>query len=263
MATRWIDLNSDLGEGYGPWSMGDDDALMDVVSSVNVACGGHAGDPTTMATATQSAAARGLGIGAHPSFADREGFGRRIIPMTMIEVERLVAMQVGGLCGVAATVGARVTHVKAHGALANLAAATPAVADAVARATRAVDPTLVLLAIAGTELERAANRAGLAVAREGFADRAYMPDGQLVPRGQPGAVVHDPDEGAARALGMAEGRGLPLLDGGWLPQQVDSICVHGDTPDAVTMARRTRALLEREGFSVGPFHLRAAGAGIA
>ena len=258
VTTRWIDLNSDLGEGYGPWTMGDDLALMQVVSSVNIACGGHAGDPSTMAAAVQAAAEHQLGIGAHPSFADREGFGRRVIPMTPAEVERLVAMQVGGLCGVAATVGATVTHVKAHGALANLAAATPEVADAVARATRAVDPTLVLLAIAGTELERAATRAGLRVAREGFADRAYTSDGYLVPRGQPGAVIHDPDEGAARALGMAEGRGLPLLDGGWLPQQVDSICVHGDTPDAVTMAQRTRARLEQEGFSVGPFHLRTA-----
>lgn len=249
-----IDLNSDLGEGYGPWSMGDDEALMEVVTSVNIACGGHAGDPATMAETVEQALSRQLGIGAHPSYPDREGFGRRVIPMSTADIERLVASQVGALCGVAALHGATVTHVKAHGALANLASAEAEVADAVARATRAVDAGLVLLAIAGTELERAARRAGLRVAREGFADRAYLPDGRLAPRGTPGAVVEDPELGAERAVAMAAGRGLPLLEGGWLEQQVDSVCVHGDSPAAVAMARATRVALEAAGFTISPFH---------
>lgn len=253
MAGREVDLNSDLGESFGPWHMGDDEAMMDVVTSVNVACGGHAGDPTTMALTVRAARERGLGIGAHPGFPDKEGFGRRTIPMSTAEVERLVASQVGALAGIAALEGADLRHVKAHGALANLAAREDDVADAVARAVRAVDERLVLLAIAGTALERAAERVGLPVAREGFADRAYTDDGQLAPRGQPGAVLDDADEAAERAVAMAEGRGLPLLSGGWRPQLVDSICVHGDTPGAVEMARRTRAALEDAGFTIAPF----------
>ncbi len=253
MTSRQVDLNSDLGESFGPWTMGDDEAMMDVVTSVNVACGGHAGDPTTMADTVRAAAGRGLGIGAHPGFADKEGFGRRVIPLSTVEVERLVAAQVGALAGIAALEEATLTHVKAHGALANLAAREDEVADAVARAVRAVDAGLVLLAIAGTALERAADRIGLPVAREGFADRAYTDDGHLAPRGQPGAVLHDPDEAARRAVAMAEGRGLPLLSGGWRPQEVDSICVHGDTPGAVEMARRTRAALEAAGFTIARF----------
>jgi UPF0271 protein len=248
-----MDLNSDLGESFGPWSMGDDEAMMTVVSSVNVACGGHAGDPATMARTVRAASAGGLAIGAHPGFADKEGFGRRTIPMTTAAVEQLVAAQVGALAGVAALEGAELTHVKAHGALANLAAREDDVADAIARAVVAVDDALVLLAIAGTALERAAVRAGLRVAREGFADRAYTDDGQLAPRGQPGAVLADPAEAAERAVAMAEGRGLPLLSGGWREQAVDSICVHGDTPGAVEMARRTRTALEDAGFTIAPF----------
>lgn len=253
MGTRRIDLNSDLGEAYGPWSMGDDEAMMDIVTSVNVACGGHAGDPVTMATTVRAAAARGLAIGAHPGFPDREGFGRRVIPMSTDEVERHVAGQVGTLAGIAALEGAVLTHVKAHGALANLAAREDEVADAIARATAAVDAGLVLLAIAGTALERAAERAGLAVAREGFADRAYTEDGHLAPRSEPGAVLEDAEHAAERAVGMAQGRGLPLLSGDWRPQQVDSVCVHGDTPGAVAMARRTRAALEDAGFEIASF----------
>lgn len=249
-----IDLNADLGEGYGPWEMGDDEALMAVVTSVNIACGGHAGDPSTMATTVELALRNGLGVGAHPAFPDREGFGRRVIPMSTSEIERHVASQVGALCGIAALHDVAVTHVKAHGALANLASAEAEVADAVARATRAVDTSLVLLAIAGTELEHAARRADLRVAREGFADRTYLPDGRLAPRGTPGAVVEDAELGASRAVAMASGRGLPLLEGGWLEQEVDSVCVHGDSPGAVRMARATRAALEEAGFTLAPFH---------
>lgn len=253
MPAPQIDLNSDLGEAFGPWSMGDDEAMMDLVTSVNIACGGHAGDPSTMAATVRAAADRGLGLGAHPSFADKEGFGRRIIPMSTQGIEQLVASQVGALAGIAALQGASLRHVKAHGALANLGARDEDVADAIARAVRAIDDSLVLLAIAGTALERAAQRNGLPVAREGFADRAYTPEGQLAPRGEAGAVLEDPDEAAQRAVAMAEGRGLPLLTGQWKPQQVDSICVHGDTPGAVEMARRTRAALERAGFEIARF----------
>lgn len=253
-----VDLNSDLGEAFGPWAMGDDEAMMDIVTSVNVACGGHAGDPTTMAHTVRAAADRGLAIGAHPGFADKEGFGRRIIPMGLAEVERLVAAQVGALAGVAALEGTVLAHVKAHGALANLGAREDEVADAIARAVAAVDDGLVLLAIAGTALERAGERAGLRVAREGFADRAYTDDGQLAPRGTEGAVLHDAGAAAERAVAMAEGRGLPLLSGGWRPQEVDSICVHGDTPGAVEMARHTRAALEEAGFEIASFATPAA-----
>jgi len=253
VATRRIDLNSDLGEAYGPWSMGDDEAMMEIVTSVNITCGGHAGDPTTMAETVRAAADRGLAIGAHPGFPDREGFGRRVIPMSLTEVERLVASQVGALAGIAALEGAALAHVKAHGALANLGARDEEVAGAIARAVRAVDDGLVLLAIAGTALERAAEQAGLAVAREGFADRAYTDDGHLAPRSEPGAVLEDAEEAAERAVAMAEGRGLPLVNGGWREQQVDSVCVHGDTPGAVAMARGTRAALEAAGFEIASF----------
>lgn len=253
MGTRRIDLNSDLGEAYGPWSMGDDEAMMEIVTSVNVACGGHAGDPATMAATVRAAAARGLAIGAHPGFPDREGFGRRVIPMSTTEVEQHVAAQVGTLAGVAALEGAELTHVKAHGALANLAARQDEVADAIARATAAVGSHLILLAIAGTALERAGERAGLAVAREGFADRAYTDDGHLAPRSEPGAVLDDAEQAAGRAVGMAEGRGLLLLSGEWRDQEVNSICVHGDTPGAVAMARRTRRALEEAGFEIASF----------
>lgn len=250
---RAIDLNADLGESFGPWRMGDDPAMLDLVTSASIACGGHAGDAETMFATLTLARDRGVTVGAHPGYADREGFGRRVIPMTGPEIERLVAAQTGALLGAAALAGARVRFVKAHGALGNLAAAEPVVAEAVARATAAVDPGLALLAIAGTALEAAGRRAGLDVYAEIFADRAYLADGRLAPRARDGAVLHDPEAAADRLLGfLATGR-MPVLDGGTVALEAQSICVHGDGPAAVAMARRVRAALEAEGVTLAPF----------
>ena len=183
-----IDLNSDLGEGYGPWAMGDDDAMLSVVNSANIACGGHAGDPETMYSTCRTAAERGVVVGAHPSYADREGFGRRIIPMRPDEIGRMVVAQVGALTGVARLAGTEVRYVKPHGALGNIAAADAEVARGIVAAVHAAFPTLAILAISGTQLELVARAAGVEVYSEIFADRAYQPDGLLVPRSQPGSV---------------------------------------------------------------------------
>lgn len=248
-----IDLNSDAGESFGDWKMGDDARLFEVVSSVNIACGGHAGDHQTMHDSIALALKNGLGIGAHPSFEDKVQFGRRIIPMSASEIERMVAFQIGGLSAIAALQGTRLDHVKAHGALANLAAADRTVADAIARASKAVDPNLILLAIAGTQLQKAGEQAGLKTVAEGFADRSYDKDGFLVPRGQEGAVIHDPAVAAQRCVDMANGKGLPRLDGGYVPCEVQSICVHGDTPGAVRIALSCRTQLEAAGFVIQSF----------
>lgn len=250
---RKIDLNADLGEGFGPWTMGDDAAMLDVVTSANIACGGHAGDPEVMFATLQAAAARGVVVGAHPGFADREGFGRRVIPMPPDAIARMVATQIGALQGVAALAGVTLRHVKAHGALANLAADRADIAAAIAAAVAAMPGRLTLLAISGTELEVQARRAGLPVAAEVFADRAYRADGRLVPRGQPGAVIHDPAEAAARMLRFVETGRMPVLAGGEVALDARSICVHGDSPDAVALARAVRAALEGAGMTLSPF----------
>jgi UPF0271 protein len=248
-----IDLNADLGEGFGPWAMGDDAAMLDIVSSANLACGGHAGDPEVMFASLRLAAERGVVVGAHPGYADREGFGRRVIPMTPDEIVRMVAAQVGALQGVAALAGVPVRYVKAHGALANLAADRAEVAAAIAAAVRALPGRLTLLAISGTELEVEGRKAGLEVAAEVFADRAYRADGRLVPRGQAGAVLHDPDAVAARLVRFAETGRMPVLGGGEVALAARSVCVHGDTPGAVALARRLRDRLEAAGLAIRPF----------
>lgn len=250
---RTIDLNSDLGEGYGPWSMGDDGAMLDVVTSANVACGGHASDPETMFQTLSLARENGVVIGAHPSYADREGFGRRVIPCTTGEIERLVATQIGALMGAAALVGTRVRYVKAHGALANVAADDRSVADAIARATAAVSPDLAILAISGTELEAAGHHKNLAVYSEIFADRGYTPAGRLVPRSKPGAMIHDSEAAAARLIDFLTTGLMPTLEGKPIPLEAHSICVHGDSPGAVAMARHIRQALEAKGIALEPF----------
>lgn len=251
--TRRIDLNADLGEGYGAWRMGDDAAMLDLVTSANVACGFHAGDPDIMAKTFALAREKGVRVGAHVSFPDLQGFGRRPLPMTGPEIERAVAYQIGAAQGLAALAGHRVAYVKAHGALANVAETNVEVADALARATRAVDPALTLLAIALSEQFRAGERAGLKVAHEIFADRAYVEDGRLQPRREPGAVLTDADAALARVrLMLAEGA-LVTISGKRLPTPIDSICLHGDTAHAVEMARRLRAGLEAEGYALAPF----------
>ena len=241
-----IDLNADLGEGYGPWVMGEDALMLDCVTSANIACGGHAGDPETMFRTLSLAAERGVKIGAHPGYADREGFGRRVIPMQVGEVARMVAAQVGALMAIARLAGTDVRYVKPHGALGNLAAADGAVASA-------IDPTLAVLAISGTQLERAARAQGLTVYSEIFADRAYLPNGQLVPRGQPGAVLHDATEAADRLISYLKSGRMRVVGAEPIALLADSICVHGENAESLTMAREVRARLEAEGIVFAPF----------
>ena len=248
-----IDLNSDLGEGYGPWTMGDDARILDCVTSANIACGGHAGDPETMYRTLCLAAQRGVVVGAHPGYADREGFGRRVIPMAPAEIGRTVAAQVGALDAMARLAGTRVRYVKLHGALGNLAAADAAVAQAVAAVVRALDPALAVLAISGTALEHAAREGGLRVYSEIYADRAYLPSGQLVPRGQPGAVLHDAGEAGDRLIAYLRTGRMPVTGGAPIALAAHSVCVHGDNAESVEMARVIRARLQAEGVAVAAF----------
>ncbi|KPP83755.1 MAG: UPF0271 protein [Rhodobacteraceae bacterium HLUCCA08] len=248
-----VDLNSDMGEGFGPWTMGDDDAILDIVSSANVACGFHGGDPEIMAHTFAEARKRGVAIGAHPGYPDLWGFGRRVIPHSAGEIERFTAYQIGAAQALAAYAGHRITYVKAHGALGNLSSADPEVARAVARAVAAVDPSLELLAIARSEQVAAGEAAGLTVRSEIFADRAYLETGLLVPRSEPGAVIHDADQAAARMVRMVTDGALETVAGTRLPCAIESICVHSDTPGAVALAARVRAALEAEGITIAPF----------
>lgn len=245
---REVDLNADLGEGYGAYACGDDAAMLAVVTSANVACGLHAGDPEIMAATFRLARERGVAVGAHPGFPDLWGFGRRRMPFSPAEIERLVAYQVGAAQALAAYAGHRITYVKAHGALANVAAAERDVADAIARAVRAVDPGLALLAIALTAQVPAGEAQGLSVHQEIFADRGYTEAGQLIPRGQPGALITDAEEAADRVLAMVESGAIVTAAGSRLPTPIRSICVHGDSAHAVTTARAVRARLEAAGI---------------
>jgi UPF0271 protein len=250
-AQRHVDLNCDCGESFGTYRMGDDETLLEIVTSANVACGFHAGDPEIMAETFRLAKHKGVSIGAHPSFPDLQGFGRRRLPYT--HAERLVAYQIGAAQALAAYVGHRLTHVKPHGALSNMAMEDHSIARAIARATKAVDPNLVFLAIAGTELERAGETENLAVAREIFADRAYTDEGLLVSRSIEGAVIFDSNIAAARIIDMVTENAVIAQSGKRIPVGIDSICVHGDTPDAVRMARAVRERLEGAGFALKPF----------
>lgn len=252
-AMRAIDLNADMGEGWGPWRMGDDAAMLEVVTSANIACGGHAGDPETLYATLTLAKARGVVIGAHPSYPDLAGFGRRRLPCSAGEIERFVASQVGGMLGVAQLAGAEVAYVKPHGALANLAADDRAVAGAIVRAVRAVDGKLALLAISGTALEDEAREAGMAVFSEIFADRGYTAAGRLVPRGQPGAMIEEPDAACKRLLDFLETGAMPVIGGGEVALAAHSICIHGDSPHAVAMARAVRHALAGAGVTIRPF----------
>lgn len=248
-----IDLNSDLGESYGPWKMGDDEAILQVVTSANVACGGHASDPETMFRTLEIARDRGVVVGAHPGFADREGFGRRLIPMTPGEIERLVATQTGALMGAAALAGVTVRYLKAHGALANHCADDRAAAMAVARAAKAFGPDMAVLAISGTELELAAREAGVPVYSEIFADRGYLSSGRLVPRSRADAMIHDPQEAAERLVSYLETGLMPVVDGAPIKLDAHSICVHGDGPSAIAMAAHIREVLSARGVALKPF----------
>lgn len=247
------DLNSDLGESFGPWPMGDDVAMLDVVSSANIACGFHAGDPAGILRTVKSAVERKIAIGAHVGYRDLAGFGRRNMEPTSEELFGDVIYQIGALQGIAKAAGGRVTYVKPHGALYNTIAHDERQAADVIRAILAIDPGLVLLALAGAPVVEQARAAGLTVVEEVFADRAYMPDGQLVSRRQPGAVIHDPETIAQRVLVMARDGVVQAIDGSTVKITAQSICVHGDSPNAVAMARAVRKALDEAGIEVAPF----------
>ncbi len=245
-----MDLNSDLGESFGAWRMGQDEALMAAISSANVACGFHAGDPGVMRETVRLARAHGVAVGAHPGFRDLEGFGRRELRCSPQEVEDMVVYQVGALAAVASAQGVRLQHVKAHGALYNMACRDEALADAIARATALVDTGLVLFGLPGSALLAAGTRHGLAIAAEVFADRAYNKDGSLVSRTLPGSVIHQEVDVVARAVRMARDRTVTTIDGFELPLAADTLCVHGDTPGAAGLAMAIRQALETTGVRV-------------
>lgn len=252
-----IDLNVDVGESFGPYTFGHDEAVLRHVSSANVACGVHGGDPSVMRRTVRLAVESGVAIGAHPGFADRVGFGRREIRMQEQEVEDLVAYQIGALAGVAATEQARLHHVKPHGALYNMVARDRALANAVARAVAGVDDTLILFGLSGACLIEAGEAVGLRTAAEVFADRAYQADGSLVPRDQPGAVITDPTEVAERGLRLAQEGSVTVRSGEVIELRHDTICLHGDTPGAGALAARLRSSLEGAGVRVLPVGMAA------
>jgi len=252
LTDRRINLNADLGESFGAWTMGHDTELMPHIQSANVACGFHAGDPVVMRQTVRLAREHGVSIGAHPSFADLQGFGRRRIQMSAHEVEALVMVQIGALQAVARAEGHAVTHVKPHGALSNMACADDVLALAIARATQWVDPQLVLLAPALSALARAGRQLGLTVVEEIFADRRLAPDGQLLPRSDPRALIHDPREAADHVLAMLEVGALITADGTSLPCSPGSVCVHGDQPQAVQAAAILRQALLASGWRLVP-----------
>lgn len=253
-ALRTVDLNADMGEGFGRYEL-DDSALLDVVTSASIACGFHAGDPVVMRDTVAAAMRHSVTIGAHPGYPDLVGFGRRELAASAAEIEALVVYQIGALQGVCSASGARVRYVKAHGALYNRAARDAAAADAIARAVRAVNPTLALLGLAGSELIRAAERVGIRAVSEAFVDRAYRADGTLVPRSEPGAVLHDADEVAERAVRIVQMGTVQAIDGKMIDINAESLCTHGDGPHALAIVRAVRERLERAGIQVAPFAL--------
>lgn len=241
-----VDLNADLGEGAGY-----DDELFDLITSANIACGFHAGDAESMGASIAAAKARGVAVGAHPSFFDRENFGRKELEVAAEDVEQGVKFQLGVFAAIAEAAGVKPNHVKAHGALYNMAARDRVLADAIARAVATFDSTLVVFALPASELAAAAEAQGLRVAHEVFADRNYMPDGSLVPRSRPDALLHDAGEAAQRVLRMLRDGVVRTVDGSDVPLAVDTICVHGDTPGAVAFARQLRNALESSGVTLG------------
>jgi UPF0271 protein len=247
---RTLDLNCDMGESFGAWTLGQDEALLDLVTSANIACGLHAGDPTVMARTVRNALARGVALGAHPSLPDLQGFGRRTMAVTPEEARDLVLYQIGALAAFARAAGGALRHVKPHGALYNMAAQDPALAQAIAGAVRAFDPDLVLVGLAGSRLVEAGTALGLRCASEVFADRGYEADGSLTPRSRPGAMVEDEDEAVARVVRMVREGVVRCRTGEDVPVVADTVCLHGDQPRALAFAQRLRAVLAGAGIRV-------------
>jgi UPF0271 protein len=252
-----IDLNADMGEGFGSYRLGHDEELLGIVTSANVACGFHAGDATIMHRLAIRAAGLGIGLGAHPGFDDLWGFGRRAIAMDTRDLEYLVAYQIGAMQALAAYGGAPLRHVKPHGALYNMAAKDDAYASAIARAVKTVDAGLILVGLPGSAMEKAARVQGLRFAREGFCDRLYREDGSLAPRSQAGAVINDPAAAAAQALRLARDGEIVSANGALLKLEVDTLCVHGDEASAVSVARAVRSALEGAGVKLAPMQPKA------
>jgi UPF0271 protein len=247
-----VDLNADMGEGFGRYRL-NDDALLATVTSASIACGFHAGDPVVMRETVMSAQARGVTIGAHPGYPDLVGFGRRDLAVPPSEVEAIVVYQIGALQAVCAAAGAKLRYVKPHGSLYNRAARDAATADAIARAVRSVDSSLILLGLARSALIEAADRVGIRSVSEAFVDRAYRGDGTLVPRTEPGAVLSDVTSVAERALRMVETGTVLSTDGNVVSVRAESFCIHGDGPDAVAIVRAVRTRLEQAGVAVASF----------
>ncbi|WP_030170146.1 MULTISPECIES: 5-oxoprolinase subunit PxpA [Actinomycetes] len=248
-----IDLNSDIGESFGRWELGDDEAMLDLVTSANIACGFHAGDPSTIARTARWSVQRNVRIGAQVAYRDLAGFGRRFVDASRTELTDDVVYQIGGLQALAAAAGGTVTYVKPHGALYNTAVHHEEHAAAVVDAVAAVDPGLAILGLPGSRLLELADRRGLRVVREAFADRGYTPSATLVSRREPGAVLHDPYTVAERVLRMVSDGVVEAVDGSSVRLDVDSVCVHGDSPAAVAMARAVREILSANGVEVKPF----------
>lgn len=253
MTRARVDLNADLGESFGPWQMGHDAALLDVVSSANVACGVHAGDWDVMAQTMETAVAKGIGIGAHPGFPDLQGFGRREMGMAPDSAANLVRWQLGAAQAMARAAGGAVRHLKLHGALANMAARDEALALACYQGALSVDPRIILVVLTGTAQQAAAQKLGARVACEIYADRAYNADATLVDRRLPGAVIHDAERAAARVVRMVLAGEIMPEDGDPIPSRIDTICLHGDTPEAVEIARAVRAALTGAGIEIARF----------
>jgi UPF0271 protein len=245
-----VDLNCDMGESFGIYSVGADEAVLGYVSSANVACGFHAGDPNVMHRTVKAAFERGVSVGAHPSLPDLQGFGRRAMRISPDEVYALVLYQTGALAGFCRALGGRLSHVKAHGALYNMAAQDRELAGAIASAVHDFDPALVLFGLAGSEVVRTGRAAGLDVANEVFADRSYQPDGSLTPRTQPNAMISDVQASLRQVERMLREGRVRAVDGTDVPIEADTICIHGDEPGAAEFARELRALLDRVGIAV-------------
>jgi 5-oxoprolinase (ATP-hydrolysing) subunit A len=247
-----IDLNADVGESFGPWALGEDDRLIPLLSSANIACGFHAGDPATIERTVRLAAASGVAVGAHPGYPDLAGFGRRAMAMAPADLEAAILYQVGAVAAFARAAGVQLHHVKTHGALYNTAARDAEVATSVARAVRRFSREVVLYGLAGSVQLEAGRDAGLAVAAEAFPDRAYEPDGSLVSRQRAGSVLADSAAVAARAVAMARDGQVTASDGRIIPIRADTLCLHGDTPGAAAHAEAVRAALEAVGIAIAP-----------
>lgn len=256
--TLSVDLNADMGESFGPWKMGRDSELLDIISSANIACGFHAGDPDVMASTMALAQKNGVGIGAHPGFADLRGFGRYRMHVPLDQLANAVRYQLGAAQAIAKVAGGQVRHLKLHGALANMCSEDAAMSRACFSAALDVDPDIIIMVLPETQQHKAVQELGCRFAAEIFADRAYNDDATLVDRSLPGAVIHDADAAAERILAMVQSSAIITQSGKHIETPIDTICMHGDTPEAVDIARKTRAALENAGVRIAQFQGRTA-----